>query len=116
LRSTQASTKHSLKRRVDCWLRTPGPSNSSSGRLDSMLCQHVGSSMSDNGAMGLRWHAEATPTGLTGANSGDWLQAILVPNPKADPRDPRCVPYVVRFSVSHGAGQGWTDLGMMRGS
>lgn len=55
----------------------------------------IGSSTSDNGAMGLRWYAEATPAGLTGArlfvNGGDWLQAIFVPNPKADPRDPRCV-------------------------
>ena len=54
----------------------------------------VGSSFSDNAAMGFHWFAEATADGLTGARlfigGGEWLQVVYVPNPKADPRDPRC--------------------------
>ena len=54
----------------------------------------IGSSFSDNAAMGFHWFAEATPDGLTGARlfigGGEWLQVVYVPNPKADPGDPRC--------------------------
>lgn len=55
----------------------------------------VASSLSDKPALGLRWFAEATPAGLTGARlfvgGGEWLQVILVPNAKADPHDAHCV-------------------------
>jgi hypothetical protein len=55
----------------------------------------LGASVADSGAMGLRWFAEASSAGLTGArlfvSGGEWLQVIFVPNAKADPRDPKCV-------------------------
>lgn len=80
-----------------CVARRPGPIvvtdllalNGCPGRL------FVGASLSDKPALGMRWFAEATPSGLTGARlfvgGGEWLQLILVPNPKADPRDARCI-------------------------
>jgi hypothetical protein len=55
----------------------------------------IGSSLSDKPSLGMRWFAEATPSGLTGARlfvgGGEWLQLIFVPNAKADPRDARCI-------------------------
>lgn len=80
-----------------CVARRPGPIvvtdllalSGCPGRL------FVGASLSDKPALGMRWFAEATPSGLTGARlfvgGGEWLQLILVPNPKADPRDARCI-------------------------
>jgi hypothetical protein len=54
----------------------------------------VGAALSDDGGRGLRWFAEASASGLTGARlfvaGGEWLQVILVPSPKADQQDTRC--------------------------
>jgi hypothetical protein len=55
----------------------------------------IGSSISDNAQMGLRWVAEANAHGLTGARlfvaGGEWLQVAMALDGKADRRDPRCV-------------------------